>query len=283
MKSVWVTLVLLFSLAANVAAQESGVIAEAFRVVNIRSGPSTAYAVIGQLAPRESAIIVGRNNENSDWLLVQTNGVTGWIAYFVVSVTGDPSSLPVITTDEQSQTREIRPEASSAQLEPAQSDADMVTATTFRRANIRTLPDINAPILLIVQRGETLPVSARSSASNDWLQVETPAGAGWIAYFLVSVEGQLDLLPIGSSDSETTQSASTEIISVNTRFNANLRAEPQVDAEILNTIPFNTVIEANARSSDGNWLRVSYLDEQGWVLIALVSPSGQIDQLGTLE
>jgi uncharacterized protein YraI len=73
------------------------VTAFAFRTVNVRSGPGMTYAQISQLQNGDVAPVIGRSDEGNNWLLIDFNGLEGWIAYFTVSVTGNPDDLPIST------------------------------------------------------------------------------------------------------------------------------------------------------------------------------------------
>jgi len=63
--------------------------------INIRSGPSTDYNVIGTLSAGKSLPIIGRNADSSWWQVTTSNG-DGWIAGFVVTVSNVDDSIPVI-------------------------------------------------------------------------------------------------------------------------------------------------------------------------------------------
>lgn len=290
MKRNWVALALLFLLTTLGIAQAQDVgdvMAEAFRVVNIRSGPSTADAVIGQLSPGDIVPILARNSAESDWLLIQSEGLTGWVAYFVVSVMGDASNLPILTDLDQTVpdiAAGAAPSINASEL--SLTTAQSVTATTFRRANVRTLPEIESAVLIVLQRGEVLQVTGRNNVENDWLQVSTDSGSGWIAYFLVAVEGDLSQLPILSQENAEAADEPSEAmltVSVTMRFNANLRTSPSMSSTIIRTVPFNTEVVANARSADGNWVRVTYDGDLGWILAALVSSRTSLNQLTPIE
>jgi len=65
-------------------------------VVNVRSGPSTQYPIIGQVAAGTEWFVQGRNPEG-DWLQICcVQGQSGWIASRLVTNTG-PFGVPVIT------------------------------------------------------------------------------------------------------------------------------------------------------------------------------------------
>ncbi len=76
--------------------QSDEVIAQAYRTVNVRSGPSTEYDIIGQLNSGNEARITGRSDEESNWLRIEFEAQEGWVAYFTVTVVGDANTLPVV-------------------------------------------------------------------------------------------------------------------------------------------------------------------------------------------
>ena len=78
--------------------QASGPMAVAsFDAVNIRSGPSTAFAVVGSLTLGQSCPIIGRDTSTGWWLIQCASGVTGWVSPDVVVVVGDASTVPSYT------------------------------------------------------------------------------------------------------------------------------------------------------------------------------------------
>jgi uncharacterized protein YraI len=50
-----------------------------------------------------------------------------------------------------------------------------------------------------------------------------------------------------------------------TQYNLNLRAQPQLDAEIIAVVPHNTTLSAQAISEDGEWVMVKYGEHSGWL------------------
>jgi hypothetical protein len=49
------------------------------------------------------------------------------------------------------------------------------------------------------------------------------------------------------------------------QFNVNLRESPDLDAELLLTIPFDTVVSLFAQSEDGEWWFTEYEGQAGWL------------------
>jgi hypothetical protein len=64
---------------------------------NVRQGPGTDYAIIGQLAVQEVRLIIGRAANAPWWLIQLNNGQSGWVADEVVRVQGDTSQIPTVS------------------------------------------------------------------------------------------------------------------------------------------------------------------------------------------
>ncbi len=66
-------------------------------VLNVRSGPSTAYPVLGQVRTADPLALTGRNTDGS-WLRVCCiAGQAGWIATGLVEVQGAVAKIPIVT------------------------------------------------------------------------------------------------------------------------------------------------------------------------------------------
>lgn len=64
--------------------------------VNMRSGPSTAFARVARLPAGQTATVIGRNAANQ-WYQVSYNGIIGWVTaqYAVLQAGADINSIPV--------------------------------------------------------------------------------------------------------------------------------------------------------------------------------------------
>ncbi len=64
--------------------------------LNVRTGPGTSYAVIGQLSAGETVLPIGANVDFS-WLVIPFRGQTGWVATYLVTLKGGQlNSLPIV-------------------------------------------------------------------------------------------------------------------------------------------------------------------------------------------
>lgn len=159
---------------------DSGVSIIAYGRVNVRSGPSILYEIVDQLDVGDTARVTARSNETNDWLYIENDMMSGWVAYFTVRVTGDPDSLPVRVPDAGGNTL-VAPSA-------------LVTA----RFNVRLHEDaaLESPVSgLVPFNSQVMPVAR--SANGDWLYVTFGDLAGWGAtdLFVVSA-AQLEQISV---------------------------------------------------------------------------------------
>lgn len=99
-------------------ATPSGPRAETNSGVNVRSGPSTAYDVIGSLLAGTELEMTGRNGDNS-WFRVPYYNSEGWIFGQLLNVSGDVNELPVINVPPPPPTATPIPTAVPATAAPA--------------------------------------------------------------------------------------------------------------------------------------------------------------------
>lgn len=185
-------LTLLISSSVAVFAQDL-VNAQAYRTVNVRSGPSTLYPVMGQLVGDTTVEVTGRSDGENNWLRIDFEGQTGWVAYFVISVTGTLEDIPT------AEAATIEPEATES-LEVFQAEAlaaPSTTLTTRFNSNLRAEPSFRAAVLVVIPFDTTLEIEART-AENNWLRVTYEGQTGWLLASLASIDPDVDLdsLPV---------------------------------------------------------------------------------------
>ena len=64
-------------------------------LVNLRSGPGTAYGVVGRAKIGETVTAIGKNADGS-WLQVTAGGKKGWVSSQLVNAAGSVACLPVV-------------------------------------------------------------------------------------------------------------------------------------------------------------------------------------------
>jgi uncharacterized protein YgiM (DUF1202 family) len=74
------------------------------QVVNVRSGPGTAYPVIGKAQPNQKFPVTGKNPQG-DWWQINFNGQTGWIVDSLVTKEGQIDTVQVVASIPPAPTR----------------------------------------------------------------------------------------------------------------------------------------------------------------------------------
>jgi uncharacterized protein YraI len=174
---------------------EDGVTIVAYGRVNVRGGPSMAYDIVGQLEVEDEARATARSNDDNDWLLIENEDIEGWVAYFTVSVRGNPDTLPILLLSGNGEDF----------LPPS-----MVTVTRFN-VRLRADPERSSPTVTLVPFNSNVTLLARSQDSA-WLYVlygETP---GWGATRLFDIsDEQLETVPLYSPGIAVTTEATPEV------------------------------------------------------------------------
>ena len=151
-------------------------------------------------------------------------------------------------------------------------------ATANFRVNVRSGPGTQYTVLGKVRGGDALDITGRT-ANNQWLRVNFNGQEGWISAALFDVTGDVATAPEATAgpnavlrqtaaQSNAVQSGKVTVV---TRVNANLRSAPSIDGGVLATIPFNTTLTVTGRSSNDNWVQVSFNNQTGWISSGLVT------------
>jgi len=64
-------------------------------LLNVRSGPSTAYPVIGTLNQNQQVQVIGTSADHT-WVVINFQNQQGWIAAYLATIVGDLNTVPVI-------------------------------------------------------------------------------------------------------------------------------------------------------------------------------------------
>lgn len=236
--------------------------ATTYSTTNLRAAPDARAAIVERLDAGVAVVLQGRD-ETGQWVYVRVSGADtdsgvggelGWLPVFALTLTLDVLLLPITVG------AGITPTPIG---EGELVDDSAPRASAYGRVNVRAVPTIDSEVVAVLNTGDSASVSARSSANNDWLRVETEAGSGWVAYFTVRVEGELDSLPILVPDSSSGALIPPALV-VRTRFNARLHQAPALDSAVVAIVPFASEVTPVARSADRRWLFLRYQAVSGW-------------------
>jgi uncharacterized protein YraI len=140
--------------------------------VNIRSGPSTQYPVVGALLTGESAKVVGISPDSTWWAIEippgQTTDNVGWVSGDFVTAS-NTVGVPV-----------IQPPDLPADITPAPPDGEGNQFVTTDVINVREGPGNEYDSIGKLPAGTEVTVTGQSDDGN-WASINLPAGGiGWV-------------------------------------------------------------------------------------------------------
>ncbi len=179
--------------------------------------------------------------------------------------------------------------------------ANRVAATVFNldvdiNLNIRRTPDAQAEVLARVPNGTVMELLGLKE-DQQWAFVSySPATGGtvtgWVnvTYIQYSYNGKAmkleelstrNLLVVTPDDTRgevtegiapavvptvnPTKNAYVAKVALESGSNLNLRREPDANSEVIAPIPAGTQVIVTSRTADGNWLNVTYEEQDGWI------------------
>jgi uncharacterized protein YraI len=114
--------------------------------LNVRSGPSTSYAILTRIHRGESYLITGRSNVAATWWQINVNGTSGWVYGSYVTAT-NTDSIGIV--EPPACTRYIAPSCPNTQT------TTTLTSQTFEHGMMLWRSD-NHEIYVLVNRGTFL-------------------------------------------------------------------------------------------------------------------------------
>ncbi|MCS6826328.1 MAG: SH3 domain-containing protein [Caldilinea sp.] len=182
-------------------------------------------------------------------------------------------ATPTLTpTEELTATEAITPTVIStptveAAPAPGVSGVPLIATSVIENANLRAGPGTNFAIVGQATAGQEVQVAAISE-DGGWYLLSNGA---WIAGFLVAApEAPVPVVNDEILQAVTGQitSAPTGVVTPTVTVDANLRAGPGTEFDIIGGTVTGQAINIVGRNADGTWFR---LDNGGWVFAALVA------------
>ncbi|MEM5598603.1 SH3 domain-containing protein [Niallia circulans] len=208
---------------------------QANMVINVRENPGLDQNVIGKMEIGKAYPLI---KEENDWIEIQyTPSSTGWVAAYLVTKNGQSTNEGPMEKEEETIT--------------SHSNKATITENGLR---LRKGPGTNYQVITTL--GEGIEVTILST-NNDWYQISTDLGSGW-------VHNDYLLFEDSSIHTETgVQEKPKQEIATVTEDQINLRSNPSTSAEIIGKISIGTVITIIAEES--NWAKIQYSGNIGWV------------------
>lgn len=144
-------------------------------VLNVRSEPTTASAIIGKVGFDETYTVL-RGTADSSWWQIQLPDAVGWVSanwVTVSNVEGVPLDAPVVSAT-QSATVTVGEGATATVRVPALNVRDEPSTTT-------------GEVITTVRSGEVYPVLDQNDTATWWL-IDVNGTQGWVSAAFVNVE-----------------------------------------------------------------------------------------------
>lgn len=155
---------------------------------------------------------------------------------------------------------------------------DAVTVTADQTVNVRSGPGTQFDIVARLEAGDTVPADGRESPDNLWLRVVLADDAhGWVAFFTVTISGDVETLAIVGQEPESTPPADLPAgeVRVLALGRVNVRSGPAITYDVISQLEAGDEAQAQARSSETNdWLLIEGTEIAGWVAYFTVTVVG---------
>jgi uncharacterized protein YraI len=190
---------------------------------------------------------------------------------------------PTITpTEELTPTETITPTAQTTptvEAAPAVSGVSLIATSVIENANLRAGPGTNFAIVGQATAGQEVQVAAVSEDGGWYLL----GNGAWIASFLVAApEAPVPVVndQILQAVTGQTAPAPTGVVTPTVTVDANLRAGPGTEFDVIGGTITGQAINIVGRNADGTWFR---LDNGGWVFAALVANPPPLESVPVLN
>lgn len=135
--------------------------------LNVRSGPGVEFNVLGVLRRNAMVYLVARDM-GGKWVMIQTDGLSGWVNRFYLATDFPYTSLPFVNAP--------GPQP-PAQPEPPMHQYDAVVNASS--LNVRNGPGVQHRAIAVVHGGQGVNVMAKEA--NGWVKIMIPGGViGWV-------------------------------------------------------------------------------------------------------
>lgn len=160
-------------------------------------------------------------------------------------------------------------------------DAGATATVTASLLNVRSEPNVFAPILTKIKRGETYSILGQNAAGT-WIQLNVNGVPGWVNERYTD---EFNYANVAITDETYVDTPNLEGYTLTTTANLNMHEGPGLEYDVIRIIPDNTVVSIEGRTIDADWWQVRYRGNVGWVTEAFVrlSPNVNYDEISVIN
>lgn len=216
-----------------------------------------AGANIGSLAAGTTLPIIGRNGDNTRWMVASNTGV-GWINVTNVSIAGSVTEVPLRSLD-------------AIAGPPPDNDVHASATIIVQRKIFYANTDYVVP-MLDAGYGTEVGIIGRSE-DGLWLRVIIQGNVVWMVFAGITFNGDMTAIPVLD-----TSNRSRNHVVVNA-FELNVRSGPGAQYTILTTFRGGDTIHTTGVSPDRVWWRVEGDFGVGWVRTRYILFRGDVNTI----
>ena len=254
--------------------------------VNIRAEPTIDSRNLGRLHYMATASAEGRN-EASSWVSIEYGGIRGWVAGWLVLLSDDINSLPVVggtgsSSSEQpaSSASKATPTSPPVRVDDVPAEPPLpssgITVQSPSRTNIRVIPSLEGGVIDALLYNQDASVIGQNAGYN-WLQINRGGTVGWVARWVVVTSADTSGVPITSDLVDVAQAP--EVITGRGLYDVFIRSAPSLEAAQIAVLPSAGKATLVSRTETSNWIKVRYEDVEGWVAAWVIIATGDMANL----
>ncbi|MCR1847738.1 SH3 domain-containing protein [Paeniclostridium sordellii] len=219
--------------------------------LNIRSGPSTNYKIVGKATNGQ---LLKATEKIRNWYKIDYNGQIAYINENFVQILNSKNENNTTNKD----------------TVVIAKDSGIVAVSEL---NVRTGPSTNYSVVSQVRNGDILNIVAKDSSTN-WLKIQFKDGTtGWVCGKYVKPTKDNSIVDkdklLNNSNIETA-SGSVEV----NASELNVRTGPSTHYSIVSQVRNGDILNIVAKDSSTNWLKIQFKDGTiGWVCGKYVKPT----------
>lgn len=239
--------------------------------LNIRSEPALSAVVLGQLSSGQQATVL---QENTDWVQITVDGLTGWVSKEYATVNALESEQDNKKETNKNEVKEPSNKGTTTSFE----EGVQYFTVHVDALIIRKKTDLNSRKIDTVEKGQSFKILDRQ---NNWLQIQlSDTKKGWVYSFYGTVTvGHAEQLQDNDKTSITTSTSSQYVTII---YNGtNLREQPSTSSAVVTREDAGKsfpVLEV-----DGEWYKIQVDDNKiayvaNWVVTVKDDLGNQISE-----
>ncbi|MCB9435665.1 MAG: SH3 domain-containing protein [Anaerolineales bacterium] len=217
-----------------------------------------AGQIIGQLPAGATLPIIGRNADNTKWMVIPDGVGIGWINVANVSIAGSAEGVPL--------------RGAEGVAGPAFDSAAHATLTIISDRKLLYNTNAYSVVMLDARRGEEIGIIGRSP-DGLWLKTIIRSNVVWAVFSGITFNGDMAALPI----TDDTPQPDNHIIA--NAYKLNVRSGPGPEYTILAVVDGGTKLTTTGVSADRVWWRVEGDFGVGWVRTRYILFRGDVSMI----